>query len=64
MTDDDSLLNLARMARRVGVTQAWLKAEAEAGRVPLLRAGTRYLFSEAAVREALLDRARTGQYQG
>jgi hypothetical protein len=51
------LLGLARIARRLGVAQRWLREEANAGRVPCLRAGTRYLFAAAAVEQALADRA-------
>jgi hypothetical protein len=51
------LLSLARAARRLGVTARWLKAEANAGRVPCLRAGTRYLFDSVAVTQALSKRA-------
>lgn len=47
------LLSLGRMARRLGVTRQWLRDAAEAGHVPCLRAGTRYLFSAAAVIEAV-----------
>lgn len=51
------VLSLARMARRAGVTQQWLKAEAEAGRVPCLVAGNRFLFSSSVVLEVLSQRA-------
>jgi len=52
------LLTLARMARRVGVTQEWLKAQADAGNVPCLRTGKRrYLFAVEAVQEALATMA-------
>ena len=47
---DVSTPTVARMARKLGVTQAWLKGEAESGRVPCLRAGSRFLFSPDAVR--------------
>ena len=53
----DELLSLNRMARRLGVTAKWLKGEADAGRVPFLRAGNRYLFSAAAVEQVLMERA-------
>lgn len=53
----DEVLTLPRMARRLGVTARWLRAEAEAGRVPCLRAGTRFLFNPVAVQEALARRA-------
>jgi hypothetical protein len=51
------LLSLARAARRVGITARWLRDEAAAGRVPHLRAGTRYLFDLAALTQSLSDRA-------
>lgn len=47
------LLSLPRAARACGVSSQWLKAEAEAGRVPCLKAGKRYLFNVVAVQEAL-----------
>ena len=52
-----SLLPLNRMARRLRVTVAWLRNEADAGRVPCLRAGTRYLFAPEAVERVLTERA-------
>lgn len=47
------LLSLPRMARRLGVTSTWLKTQADAGKVPCLRAGKRYLFNALAVQDAL-----------
>ena len=47
------VLSLPRMARRAGVTQQWLRDFADAGKVPCLRAGNRYLFNPVAVQEAL-----------
>lgn len=56
------LLSLARMARRLGVTQLWLRDEAEGGRVPCLKAGRRFLFNPEAVQETLAsEAARTRQ---
>ncbi|KKM04693.1 hypothetical protein LCGC14_1761650 [marine sediment metagenome] len=46
------LLSLSRMARRLGVTRCWLRNQADSGRVPCLRAGTRLLFNPVAVQEA------------
>jgi excisionase family DNA binding protein len=54
------VLTVNRMARRLGVTARWLRAEAEAGRVPCLRAGNRYLFNPLAVEQALAQRAAEG----
>jgi len=56
------LLPLSRMSRRLGVTQQWLRAEADAGKIPCLKAGNRYLFNPMAVQEALASKAaRTRQ---
>jgi hypothetical protein len=49
----NELLSVSRMARRLGVTQQWLRVEAEAGRVPCLRAGRRLLFAPIPVQDAL-----------
>ena len=51
------LLPLGPMARRLRVTSAWLRAEADAGRVPCLRAGKRFLFAPEAVEHVLAARA-------
>lgn len=56
-----SLLPLGPMARRLRVTQAWLRDEAEAGRIPHLKAGQRLLFDPETVERVLLERARQGQ---
>lgn len=56
------LLSLGRMARRLGVTQHWLRDQADTGKIPCLKAGNRYLFNPAAVQEALAAKAaRTRQ---
>jgi hypothetical protein len=52
------------MARWVRVPVAWLKAEAEAGRIPALRAGTVFLFDPATVERVLLERARGKEVAG
>ncbi len=46
-------------ARRAGVSAAWLRAEAEAGRIPHLRTGRRILFDLDAVVRALRERAES-----
>ena len=59
------LLPLGPMARRLRVPVAWLRAEAEAGRVPHLTAGARLLFDPDAVKRVLAERARvTGGEEG
>lgn len=57
----EEVLTLPRMARRLGVTAGWLRAEAEAGGVPCLRAGKRFLFNPVAVEHALARRAANGE---
>lgn len=53
----ESFLSLRRTATRLGVPAAWLRSEAQAGRVPHLRAGRRILFNPVAVERVLLERA-------
>ena len=61
----NDLLPLSRMARRLGVTQQWLRDLAETGQIPCLKAGNRYLFNPVAVQEALSAKAaRTRQGRG
>lgn len=56
---------LARAARWIGVQSQWLAAEAEAGRLPALKAGTTWLFDLAALERALLARVRdAGETEG
>lgn len=54
---DELFLDLRRAAHILGVPMSWLRNEADAGRVPCLRAGRRLLFNLAAVKAALLERA-------
>lgn len=46
------------VARRLRVPLQWLRGEAEANRIPCLRAGRAFLCDLAAVEEVLLVRAR------
>ena len=55
MKDEPETLN--QLARRVNLPAAWLRHEAEAGNLPCLRVGRRFLFSPQAVNRALLERA-------
>ena len=54
------LLPAGLMARRLRVPVRWLKAEADAGRVPHVRAERAYLFDPESVERVLVDRARDG----
>ena len=60
MLTASKLLPLGPMARRLRVPSKWLRAEAEADRVPCLKAGKAILFDADAVEQALLERARKG----
>jgi hypothetical protein len=51
------LVSLGQLARKLGVTQNWLRQEADAGRLPCLRADKRYLFDLETAKEALARRA-------
>ena len=48
------------MARWLRVPVKWLAGEADAGRVPCIRAGKTFLFDPDAVEAVLLKRARAG----
>ncbi|MBX3410390.1 MAG: hypothetical protein KF859_10960 [Phycisphaeraceae bacterium] len=49
---------LGAMARRLRVPAKWLRAEAEAGRIPHLRAGSALLFDPEVVERIVFDRLR------
>jgi len=51
------LLQVGPTAHRLRVPLKWLKAEAEANRVPHLKCGNVFLFDPAAVENVLLNRA-------
>ena len=51
---------LGLMARQLRVPVAWLRAEAEAGRISHLRAGRQLLFDPTTVEAELLARAQRG----
>ncbi len=55
---DPPLLILSAMARRLRVPTKWLREEAEAGRIPHLKADTALLFDRELVERLLLERAR------
>jgi len=60
MDREPTYQTVERAAARLGIPAAWLRAEAEAGRLPCVKAGRRTLLSAAAVEVALLSRANTG----
>jgi hypothetical protein len=51
------LVAIRGLAKALALPASWLKAEAEAGRIPSLRAGRQRLFNVDAVRQVLLRRA-------
>ena len=64
MMTDSKLLPVGPMARIFRVPVAWLRAEAEAGRVPCLKAGKALLFDPEAVERVLLERAQSTAIAG
>jgi len=56
-TSYPELLTDSQMARTLRVTVRWLRAEADADRIPCVKAERRYLFSRQAVLRALAERA-------
>ena len=60
MVHHPTLLPLTYMARRLRVPPAWLRAEAEAGRLPHLKADTAFLFDPDLVERLLTERSRCG----
>ncbi|MBP8305150.1 MAG: helix-turn-helix domain-containing protein [Phycisphaerae bacterium] len=51
------LLSLPVLAQTLNLPKAWIRAEADAGRLPHLRIGRRYRFNLEVVLRALLVRA-------
>jgi hypothetical protein len=60
MSAKPALLPLGQTARLLQVPAAWLRAEAEAGRLPHLKAGKALLFDVDSVEQILIERARMG----
>jgi len=54
----NELVSLARMARQLGVSRAWLKLQAIDRKVPGLLAGAKWLFVPDAVTATLAEMAR------
>lgn len=51
------LLSLPALAETLKLPKSWIKAEADAGKLPHLRIGKRYRFNRDAVVRALAERA-------
>jgi hypothetical protein len=58
MSAESELVPIRLAARWLRVPVRWLRAEAEAGRIPSLRADNQFLCDLGAVEAALLERAR------
>ncbi len=50
---------VAQLARYLGVTSAWLRAEADGGRLPHVRTDTGMLFDRETVERILAERAKS-----
>ncbi|QDV88998.1 hypothetical protein RAS2_00570 [Phycisphaerae bacterium RAS2] len=53
----ENYITLVKVSDVTGLPVAWLRAEADAGRIPCLRVGRRRLFNLEAVRRVLAERA-------
>ncbi len=53
---DTQYLRLDELARATRLPITWLRREADAGRLPCIRAGRQRMFDLGAVRQALADR--------
>lgn len=58
MISIQKLLPVGPMARRLRVPVRWLRAEAEAGRLPHVKAERQFLFDPETVERVLLERAQ------
>ena len=54
---NETFISVQCLAQRLGLPVAWLKAEAEAGRIPSLPAGRRLVFKPEVVEQAVMERA-------
>jgi hypothetical protein len=64
LMENRQLITLRSMAARLRVPAKWLREEAEAGRIPCLRAGTAILVNPQAVEARLVGRAAESQGGG
>jgi excisionase family DNA binding protein len=58
------LLPVSTLARLLGVTRQWLVDEANAGRLPCVRAGRQILMDRETVEATLLQRAGAPPQEG
>ena len=57
-------INLTQLSAATRLPAAWLKREADAGRLPCIRAGRMRMFDLAAVLAALAERQKKGVTRG
>jgi len=58
--ETNELTSLHGLAKELRLPIQWLKVEADAGRIPCLRAGRKRLFNPEAVLNVLAERAAQG----
>jgi excisionase family DNA binding protein len=61
MENNPTLLSLPELSKLLHLPEDWLRAEADAGRIPHLRIGKRYRFNRDAVVRTLAERAAAGE---
>lgn len=54
-------ITLTDLARRIGLPSAWLRQEAECGRIPHLRTARRIMFDFETVERCLAERSKNGE---
>lgn len=65
MNDDTTRpVPLGRLAQIIGVPAKWLREEAEAGRIPHLKAGDVLLFDPEAVEQIIVQRLKEAAQEG
>ncbi len=57
---DAQYIRLEALAKATRLPAAWLRREADAGRLPCIRAGRRRMFDLIAVQKALAERQEGG----
>ena len=58
----NEVMSVRRLGRELRVSQSWLIAEANAGRIPSISCGAKnYLFNRETVEKCLADRAAKGE---
>lgn len=55
--DRTSFVPITTLAYHTGLSASWLRAEAQANRIPFIRMGRRWMFNIDAVEQSLLERA-------